>query len=97
MHLYCEALLSCVVCWPGMNALMDQMVYGGRIIAYQIQWSNGWSNWFVPGMNDLDAKYNAPGYVPTCSVPYPVNGLRRVWSYFYDHTFKIIICKTHNS
>lgn len=77
----------------GMNSRMDEIVYGGRIIAYKLQWfSGGWSDWFVPGMNDFDPKYNN-GPDQSCSVPFPANGLRKAWAYFYDHKFKIIICK----
>jgi hypothetical protein len=71
---------------------MDEIVYGGRIIAYKIQWSSSsWSPWFVPGMNDRDLKFNLN--VLSCSVPYLPNSLRFAWSYFYDHSFSIIICR----
>jgi hypothetical protein len=71
---------------------MDEKVYGGRIIAYQLLWSSGaWSNWFVPGMNDRDSKFNT--LATTCSVPSPARGLRKAWAYFYDHKHRIIICR----
>jgi hypothetical protein len=79
--------------WPsGSNSRMDEIVYGGRIAAYQLQWFGGsWSNWFVPGMNDRDSKFNtAPR---ACSMPYLKNSLRLAWAYFYDHRHKIIICR----
>lgn len=67
----------------GLSTNVDQTVKGGEIVAYQIQWFNGnWSEWYVTGVNDIDAKYN-----PHDST------MRRRWSYFYDHTHKYIICK----
>ena len=71
---------------------MDQVAAGGTIIAFKIQWFNGgWSEWYVPGYNDMDGKFNLN--TKHCSVPYIKNSLRRMWSYFYDHTHKFIICK----
>lgn len=60
---------------------LDFQKFKGRIVAYKIQWFNGsWSDWYIPGYNDIDTKAQ--------------NGrLRRVWSYFSDHSFKIILCK----
>jgi hypothetical protein len=74
---------------------MDEKVYGGRIIAYQLMWFSGsWSNWFVPGMNDLDSKVNVRSNLRACeSYPYLANSLRKAWAYFYDHTHKIVICR----
>ena len=79
--------------WPaGLYADVDQLVKKGRIIAYQIRWSTGgWSGWYVPGVNDFDTKFNPAAR--TCSLPYLQNSVRRMWSYFYDHTHKYIICK----
>jgi hypothetical protein len=79
--------------WPsGVRGRMDEIVYSGRIAAYQIQWSSGsWSGWFVPGMNDRDSKFNPSAL--SCSLPYPVNGMRLAWAYFYDHKHKIVICR----
>ncbi|KAL3853459.1 hypothetical protein ACJMK2_016995 [Sinanodonta woodiana] len=75
----------------GLNTNVDQVVLKGRIAAYKIQWFNGgWSGWYVPGINDIDGKYNPSGR--TCSVPYNANTMRRMWSYFYDHTHTYIIC-----
>ncbi|GAV04829.1 hypothetical protein RvY_15049 [Ramazzottius varieornatus] len=68
----------------GLSLTVDAMKLGGKIAAYQIQWFNGqWSGWYVPGTNDLDWKLNGP---PGCV-------MRRVWSYFFDHTHKYILCK----
>ncbi len=71
----------------GMSANVDQDVLNGEIIAYQIRWFNGrWSGWYVPGVNDVDTKVNRNNSAKN-------NTLRRVWSYFYDHTHKYIICR----
>jgi len=60
---------------------VDFQVLGGKIYAYKIQWFNGsWSGWYIPGVNDIDYKKNLNGT------------LRRMWSYFYDHSFLYIIC-----
>ncbi|CAF2105780.1 unnamed protein product [Rotaria magnacalcarata] len=74
--------------WPhsGIDSNIDWAIKCGDIIAYKIQWfSGGWSGWYVPGVNDMDTKVNNG------------NGLRRMWSYFYDHTHSYIICKTNDS
>ncbi|XP_041346991.1 uncharacterized protein LOC121366720 [Gigantopelta aegis] len=80
--------------WPaGLYPFVDQLVKGGRIIAYKIRWFSGsWSGWYVPGVNDIDGKFNPSSR--SCSLPYLRNSMRRMWSYFYDHTHKYIIC-TH--
>lgn len=75
----------------GLSTNVDQTILRGEIVAYKIQWFNGrWSGWYVPGVNDIDHKYNTRAQ--TCSVPLRARSLRRVWSYFYDHTHKYIIC-----
>ncbi|MCX6751592.1 MAG: peptidoglycan-binding protein [Candidatus Nomurabacteria bacterium] len=57
-----------------------------EIIKYRIQWSNGgWSDWYVPGVNDQDSKNNLDGTA------------RRIWSYFDDHTHEYIKCLTSTS
>ena len=60
---------------------------GGRIIAYKIKWSSGWSGWFVPDYNDIDIKYTTEGK----------KWLRRRWSYFADHIHSYIICSKPGS
>jgi hypothetical protein len=76
----------------GAGTRMDEIIYGGRIAAYKLQWFGGsWSGWFVPGMNDRDPKFNVN--LLTCSVPYYAKSLRLAWAYFYDHTHTIIICR----
>ena len=52
-----------------------------EILQYRIQWFGGsWSNWYVPGVNDVDTKLNLDGTQ------------RRMWSYFDDHTHEYIKC-----
>jgi hypothetical protein len=69
----------------GLDSNIDWTIKCGDIIAYKLQWfSGGWSDWFVPGVNDMDPKVNNG------------NGQRRMWSYFEDHTHSYIICKTNN-
>ncbi len=66
----------------GLSLNVDHQVLGGEVIAYQIRWFNGnWSGWYAPGYNDIDWVMNAN------------NGLRRVWSYFFDHEHRYIICE----
>lgn len=75
----------------GMDRRLDEIIYGGRIAAYRLQWFSGaWSGWFVPGFNDIDPKYNM--YSVKCSLPFPANGIRRTWAYFNDHYHHIVIC-----
>ncbi len=62
---------------------IDFSVLGGRIIAYKIRWSSGWSGWFVPDYNDIDIKYTTSG---------GKKWVRRRWSYFADHVHTYIIC-----
>lgn len=48
---------------------------------YQVKWAVGiWSERFLPGQNDLDRKPNLDGT------------RRRMWSYFYDHTYRYRYC-----
>lgn len=66
----------------GLSLDADRAIKGGHIAAYRIQWSSGgWSGWFIPGVNDIDYKFNAG-----------LNTLRRMWSYFYDHNHSYILC-----
>lgn len=76
----------------GLYSNMDYVMLNGKIAAYQIQWFNKkWSEWFVPGVNDLDGKFNINPV--TCGeFPQKGNTMRRMWSYFYDHTHKYILC-----
>ncbi|CAF1034051.1 unnamed protein product [Didymodactylos carnosus] len=69
----------------GLDLNVDWVLKCGNIVAYKLQWfSGGWSDWYVPGVNDMDDKVNDG------------NVLRRMWSYFDDHTHTFIICKnTH--
>ncbi|XP_055340485.1 uncharacterized protein LOC129589670 [Paramacrobiotus metropolitanus] len=65
----------------GLNADVDVQILKGKIAAYKLQWFNGgWSDWYVPGKNDIDTKLNG------CS-------MRRQWSYFFDHVHSYIICQ----
>ena len=74
-----------------MDGRLDEIIYGGRIIAYWIQWFNGsWSDVYVPGQNDLDYKFNMYDY--GCAIPYRAKSLRRIWNYFFDHTHLYIMC-----
>ncbi len=69
--------------FAGLNWNADIEILQGKIIAYQIQWFDGnWSCWFVPGVNDLDIKYNTSN-----------NTMRRMWSYFYDHNHRFILAE----
>ncbi|XP_062596315.1 uncharacterized protein LOC134257734 [Saccostrea cucullata] len=79
--------------YAGLYRDVDQFYLKGRIAAYKIQWFNGgWSGWFVPGVNDIDIKFNIQGADCKDFKILP-NTMRRWWSYFYDHTHKYVICK----
>ncbi len=76
----------------GLNLNVDQIILQGDIVAFQLRWFSGaWSGWYVPGVNDIDNKYNTNSR--SCSIPYLANTMRRKWSYFYDHTHKYILCR----
>lgn len=78
--------------YAGLNLGVDQLILSGNVVAYQIQWFNGrWSGWYVPGVNDLDHKINP--FDRSCAVPIVANSMRRVWSYFYDHNHRYILCR----
>ena len=67
----------------GLGFFVDQALLKGKIIAYKIRWFNGsWSGWFVPGINDIDHKFNTVNKT-----------MRRMWSYFFDHSHLYIICQ----
>ena len=71
---------------------MDYVILKGKIAAFKLQWFSGsWSGWYVPGINDLDGKFNINA-VSCGSYPQKGNSMRRMWSYFYDHTHKYILC-----
>ncbi len=54
-----------------------------EILRYRIQWfSGGWSDWYTPGIDDVDWKTNNDG------------SLRRVWAYFGDHNHEYEKCMT---
>lgn len=75
----------------GLSLQADNRILGGDIVAYKIRWFNGnWSGWFVPGINDIDIKYNHQSWVKGRASH---NTMRRMWSYFYDHEHRYIICK----
>jgi hypothetical protein len=60
-----------------LNLGADIPKFGVKIIAYRLKWFSGhWSDWYVPGVNDL---YKKPG-----------EPLRRQWACFSDHTFEIM-------
>lgn len=70
----------------GLDTNVDFYLKCGDIIAFKLEWfpirSEKWSDWFVVGVNDIDAKSDGPNY-----------RLKRMWSYFADHRHKYIICK----
>jgi hypothetical protein len=77
----------------GLSLQVDNQILGGDIAAFKLQWFNGsWSGWFVPGVNDIDIKFNTHTYT-SGGVPIQANTMRRWWSYFYDHTHLYIICR----
>ena len=66
-----------------MSPDVDRRNYGGTVIAYQIQWFNGtWSGWYFKNQNDVDWKVNED-----------TGSSRRVWSYFTDHTHRVMLCR----
>ena len=71
--------------WGSLASNLDIIYLKRKVYAYQIQWSGGnWSGWYIPGVNDIDWKFSSASGKP--------NGLRKVWAYFSDHTFKYIAC-----
>ena len=75
---------------------IDYRLLNGRIAAYKILWSRDrWSEWYVPGINDIDTRFNL--FETRCGGFYGRrNTIRRMWSYFYDYTHKYIICRYDN-
>ncbi|OXA41312.1 hypothetical protein Fcan01_23962 [Folsomia candida] len=67
----------------GLATDTDQLVLGMTISYYRIRWSNGWSEPYYPGGNDIDGTLTDGG---SCNgVPYAAGKQRRQWSYFVDH------------
>lgn len=67
----------------GLSLRVDEQVLDLKIIAFKLQWFNGaWSDWFIVGYNDLDTKFDST-----------TNNMRRMWSYFFDHSHQYIFCK----
>ena len=67
----------------GLDTDVDTYLKCGEIVAFKLQWfSGGWSDWFVVGVNDVDGKSDGSSLT-----------LKRMWSYFADHTHQYIICK----
>lgn len=66
----------------GTSTDLDLEILGHDIRMYRIRWFRaGWSQWYVPGLNDMDWKVD------------PADGsLRRLWTYFYDHDYEYLIC-----
>ena len=76
-----------------LNRRLDEIILGGKIYAYMIQWHNGsWSGMYVPGYNDIDWKFNLLDD-NDCAIPAKANSLRRMWSRFADHTHRYIFCQ----
>lgn len=74
-----------------LDTRVDNIILSGKIITYQIMWQNGtWTDWYVPGINDIDWLFNEND--EDCDIPIVANSMRRVWSYFYDHTHRYILC-----
>ena len=73
------------------NADYDLCALNGIIAAYQVKWVNGlYSKWFVPRLNDISQKRNL--FYRRC---YPKEKVQyhRMWTYFYSHTHKYIVCR----
>ena len=65
---------------------------------YRIQrYSGSWSNWIVPGVDDIDAKDNCGNSydrsIEGREDTIPSGCARRMRSYFYDHTHEIEVCE----
>ena len=77
----------------GLSFNVDQEVLGGRIIAYKILWPKGWGmEWYVPGINDIDSRYNVhPNRM--CRLQKKPNSIRRKWAYFTRYPHMYVMCK----
>lgn len=81
----------------GLTFNVDQEVLGGRIVAYKILWPKGWGmDWYVPGINDLDRRYNVYAN-PACSIGKKANSMRRKWAYFTRYAHMYVICKNRRT
>jgi hypothetical protein len=81
--------------YEGLSLYVDWEILKGRIVVYKIKWFNGtWSGWYVPGVNDIDHKFNDSNWPGNMAKH---NTMRRMWSYFYDHEHTYIICKPKSS
>lgn len=83
--------------YAGLNPYVDVAILkGGKIIAFQLQWFSGaWSEWFVPGVNDIGPKFiTAPAscFEPADVAAAGTKHLMRWWSYFFDHNHRFIVC-----
>lgn len=68
-----------------LSLTVPQEILGASIPVYQIQWFNGkWSKLYTTGDGDIDWKDNGPGKQ------------RRVWSYFFDHNHRFVVCGTES-
>lgn len=77
----------------GLSRNVDQFYLNGRIAAYKIQWEHGsWSEWYVPGVNDIDIKFNVQtAYCRDYDLR--ANSMRRWWAYFNEYTHVVILCE----
>ena len=77
--------------YEGLSLHVDSEILNGRIVAYKIRWFSGtWSGWYVPGVNDIDQKFNDSNWPGNMAKH---NTMRRMWSYFYDHEHTYIMYK----
>ena len=77
----------------GLSFNVDQEVLGGRIIAYKILWPKGWGmDWYVPGINDIDSRYNVYQN-RMCRLRKNANSMRRKWAYFTRYAHMYVMCK----
>lgn len=79
----------------GLATDTDQLVLGMTISYYRIRWSNGWSEPYYPGGNDIDGTLTDGG---SCNgVPYAAGKQRRQWSYFVDHYHSYTVCEANDA
>ena len=69
----------------GLSLEVDNQILGGNIVAFKIRYQSGeWSEWFVPGVNDI-------------SKDVQTGKLQRIWSRFVDCEHRYLICKPRAS